>query len=327
MSSADFNYLPAVRENVGLLIGLAGGTGSGKTYSALELATGLARGKRFALLDTEARRALHYADRFTFDHCDLRPPFRPARYAAAIAAADKAGYPVIVVDSASHEHAGEGGLLDWHEEILDKWCGDDWKKREASNMRAWIEPKMEHKSFVQSLLQIRAHLILCFRAEPKVEMAKEKYTDAKGNEREKTVIRPKESPVGAEGWMPVCEKNLPYEMTISFLLRAENPGVPIPIKIEAQHRPYFPAGQLIGRATGEALAGWAAGDDRRSYADLAVVVAKIKAANTLPELQEAAAGAAALSDADKGAARIAFKERQAALTAQPTAEREPGSEG
>ncbi len=68
-------------------------------------------------------------------------------------------------------------------------------------MAAWIKPKLAHKHFVQRLLQIRAHLILCFRAEPKVEMTKE------GG---KMVVRPKETLTGKEGFIPVCEKNLPF---------------------------------------------------------------------------------------------------------------------
>jgi hypothetical protein len=156
----SFTFRPAIRENVGLLIGLIGASGSGKTYTAMELASGIAGDKRFAVIDTEAGRAKHYADLFKFDHGDLKPPFRPDAYAQAIKAADEAGYPVIVVDSMSHEHAGEGGLLDWHEDELDRMAGDNWSKREACNMAAWIKPKTAHKHMVQRLLQVRAHLIL-----------------------------------------------------------------------------------------------------------------------------------------------------------------------
>ena len=35
----SFQFKPAIREQVGLLVGLAGGTGSGKTYSAMRLAS------------------------------------------------------------------------------------------------------------------------------------------------------------------------------------------------------------------------------------------------------------------------------------------------
>lgn len=258
--SAAYSFRPATRENVGLLIGLAGGTGSGKTFTAFRLAAGIAGTKRFAVIDTEARRALHYADRFEFDHCELKPPFRPKAYEDAIVAADDAGYPVIVVDSTSHVWAGTGGVLDWQDEILDekvtralKRKGEDraeWQLRESFKMSAWIEPKMAHKHMVQRLLQVRAHLILCFRAEEKVEMVKKDG---------KMQILPKQSLVGLNGWIPICEKNLPFELTASFLLTADAPGIPKPIKLQEQHRALFPLDKPITEESGRQLAEWAAG--------------------------------------------------------------------
>lgn len=247
-----FTFRPAVRESVGLILGVAGASGSGKTFSALRLAQGMAGGKAFAVIDTEARRALHYADRFRFDHGEMASPFRPMAYTEAIAAADAAGYPVIVVDSCSHEHAGDGGLLDWHEEELDRMAGSDWKKRENCKMAAWIKPKMAHKQFVQQLLQVRAHLILCFRAEQKVEMSRNPQTG-------KMEIQPKRLASGFSDWIPICEKNLLYELTASFLLAPDKPGVPIPIKLQEQHRAMVPEGQPLGETTGERLAAWARG--------------------------------------------------------------------
>lgn len=246
-----FTFKPAKREQVGLLIGLSGSSGSGKTFSAMRLASGMSGGKPFAVIDSEAGRAKHYADQFHFDHGDLAPPFRPDAYAEAIKAADAAGYPAIVVDSMSHEWAGEGGILDWAEEELDRMAGDDWKKRETCKMASWIKPKVKHKTMVQKLLQIRAHLILCFRAEEKTEMVKD--------DRGKWVMQPKQSLTGLSGWMPVCEKNLPYELTASFLLTADAPGIPKPIKLQAQHRDLFPTGAPIDEKAGERIAAWARG--------------------------------------------------------------------
>lgn len=244
-----FEYRPAVRDRVSLLIGIAGPSGSGKTYSALRLAIGLAGPTgRVALIDTEAGRALHYAGMFKFDHGDLRPPFRPETYAEAIAAADKAGYDVIVVDSMSHEWMSEGGVLDWQEDELQRMAGDDWKKREACKMAAWIKPKMSHKKMISRLLQCRAHLVFCLRAEEKIEM--KRVQDEHG--RNKTVIEPK-------GWQPICEKNFMYEMTTSFLVLPDRPGVPIPIKLQEQHRFAFPDGQPITQQAGAALGEWAHG--------------------------------------------------------------------
>lgn len=244
------SFKPAVRANVNLLIGVAGASGSGKTMSAMRMAAGIAGDKRFAVVDTENGRASHYADMFKFDVAELRPPFTPEAYTEAILAADAAGYPVIVVDSMSHVWAGDGGVLDWQEAELDRMAGDDWKKREAVKMAAWIRPKLAHKHMVAKLLQVKAHLILCFRAEPKIEMVKD------GG---KWVIVPKKSLTGLEGWIPVSEKNLPFELTASFLLTADAPGIPKPIKLQAQHHPLFPLDQPINEESGRRIAQWAQG--------------------------------------------------------------------
>lgn len=241
-----FQFKRAIRENVGLIIGLAGGTGSGKTYTAMRLASGISGDKPFAVIDTEAGRAKHYADAFRFDHGDLMPPFRPSAYQEAIVAADKAGYPVIVVDSMSHEHAGDGGILDMQEAEYQRLGA-----REAVKMLSWAKPKGEHKKMVQKLLQIRAHLILCFRAEEKIEMVK----GADG----KVVVQKKVSATGLDGWVPICEKTLPFEATCSFLLLASTPGIPLPIKLQAQHRDLFPLDKPITEESGKRLAAWATG--------------------------------------------------------------------
>lgn len=118
-------------------------------------------------------------------------------------------------------------------------------------MASWIKPKMAHKQMVQRLLQVRAHLILCFRAEPKIEMVR--------GENGKLEIREKQSLTGLHGWIPVCEKSLPYELTASLLLMPDRPGVPQPIKLQEQHKALFPLDQPITEASGTQLAAWAKG--------------------------------------------------------------------
>lgn len=241
----SFMFKPAIREEVGLLIGLIAPSGGGKTMSAMRLASGIVgEGNKFAVIDTEARRALHYADMFKFDHGELKPPFTPDAYASAIKAADDAGYKAIVVDSASHEWAGEGGVLDWQEAELQRMAGDDYRKREQCKMAAWIKPKQSHKHMVQRLLQVRATLILCFRAEDRVKMEK----DQTG----KTVIVP-------VGFQPVCSKELPYELTVSFLMTPDKPGYPQPIKLQEQHKAIFPLDKHINEQSGKLVAEWAKG--------------------------------------------------------------------
>lgn len=256
----SISFRPAVRENVGLWINLIGGTGSGKTFSGFRLAAGISGDKPFAVIDTENRRALHYADKFRFDHAELRAPFTPSAYADAITAADAAGYPVIMLDSGSHVWAGDGGVLDMQEAELDamvKRAKDrhdsrpEWQIRESGKMSAWIKPKGEHRRMVTKMLQTRAHIVLCLRAEEKVEMVK----DDKG----KTQIVKKQSLTGKDGWIPICDKNLPFEATASFLLLAGEPGIPHPIKLQEQHRALFPLDKPITEESGRLIAQWAAG--------------------------------------------------------------------
>jgi len=236
----NYTFRKAVRTNTSTLIALAGSSGSGKTYSALRLASGLVghHGK-VVLIDTEAGRALHYADRFDFDHLDFHPPFSPENYADAIVAAEKAGYGAIIIDSMSHEWAGDGGCQDMHDAAHEKMGGMD-----ATSILAWRGPKIAHKRMISRLLQSRSHLIFCLRAEEKLKFVK--------NAQGKTVPEP-------AGWLPICEKNFMYEMTVSFLLMDTRPGVGKPIKLQEQHKAFFNLDSYLDEKAGENLAKWAVG--------------------------------------------------------------------
>ena len=248
------SFRRAVREDMPLLIGITGGTASGKTYSALRVAKGLAGDKKVALIDTENRRAKFYADDFEFYHEGLKAPYTGEAYTEKIREADKAGYAVIIVDSMSHVWNGEGGVLDQQEAELDRRAGDDWAKRDRCLQASWIKPKMRHKQMMTRLGQVRAHLILCFRAEQKIEMVR----NAKG----KMEAALKRDPIGLhgmDGWMLVCEKEVPSELTILMLLKRDRPGIATFPKVMGQHADFFPADQLIDERCGEKLAAWSAG--------------------------------------------------------------------
>ena len=106
--SQNMEYKRAVRENTNVLVALAGASGSGKTYSAMQLATGICGDAPFAMVDTEARRGLHYADQFDFEHVELGPAFTPGRYLDSIQQLATRGFKAIIIDSGSHEWEGEG---------------------------------------------------------------------------------------------------------------------------------------------------------------------------------------------------------------------------
>ena len=235
-----YQFRKAVRSNTSLLLAFAGPSGSGKTYSALRVARGLVGTKgKIAVIDTEAGRALHYADRFEFDHLDMKPPFSPMAYQEAIDAAEQAGYGATIIDSMSHEWAGEGGCQDMHDEAHDRMGGE-----ERTNIVAWRDPKQAHKRMVSRLLQSRSHILFCLRAEEKVKFVK--------NDKGKIVIEP-------IGWQPICEKNFMYEQTVSFMLTDEHPGYGIPIKLQEQHKAFFRPKETLDEKAGELLAEWAHG--------------------------------------------------------------------
>ena len=48
----NFEFTDAKRDDTSLLIGISGASGSGKTMSALRLATGLAQGEPIYFIDT-----------------------------------------------------------------------------------------------------------------------------------------------------------------------------------------------------------------------------------------------------------------------------------
>lgn len=258
--SNGFNFKPASREQVPILIGLVGPSGSGKTMSALELATGIQSvvGGKIAAVDSEARRALHYADDYQFEHLDFQPPFASERYLGAIQAAVGIGASVVIVDSASHEHEGEGGYLDFHERELDRMAGEDWRKREAANWRAWAKPAAARRRFINGLLQQHIHVIFCFRAKERLIQAKNDKTGK--NELIQT------------GWQAIAGEEFVFEMTHRFLLPPGSCGVPdfseeawkwgVP-KLPKEHREMFMRPLQLNRDIGAQFAQWAQGGDPR----------------------------------------------------------------
>lgn len=254
----SFVFRPASREQTPLLIGLAGPSGSGKTVSALKLARGIGgKDDGIFFIDTEAGRAKHYACgpgeqpgpfRFKFQHCDLEAPFSPERYLEAIDAAVSAGAGVVIVDSMSHAHEGPGGLLEAHEQELQKMAGNDFAKRERVKFTAWIRPKSAHGKLVNAILQKRCHFIFAFRAKDKLALIK-------GRDG-------KTEPVSV-GWTPICTDRFEYEMTSLLMLPPGARGVPDlaleSTKINAHHVDFFPAGKPIGEDAGRLLAEWARG--------------------------------------------------------------------
>lgn len=229
----SFQVRKAERQGARLLIQLSGVSGSGKTFSALQLAYGLAGGNadKIVLIDTENRRGSLYANALPqpFNIIDFYAPFSPARYVEAIEAACKAGAEVIVIDSVSHEWESEGGC-EW---IANQTRFPDWKRAKA-----------EHKRFVTFMLQSQAHIIACTRAREKVD-----FSDPK-NPR----------PLGIQ---PIQEKNFSFEATVSLMMHDQGKRQDV-LKCPAELQ------QIMGRGHGYVSA--ADGKSLRAWVDGAVQV-------------------------------------------------------
>jgi hypothetical protein len=255
-NEAQFEIKPASRSSLKPLIGLYGRSGGGKTLSALLVMRGLLGPKgRIVCIDSENRRASIFSDvvpggYFTLD---LDPPFSPERYWSAIQAAEPQA-DGIVIDSASHEWSGDGGVLDMQEAELARMAGDNWSKREACRMASFIKPKMAHKRLVEHMLRIRQPLIMCLRGEQKTHMGK----DEKGKTQVTT----------DDFCTPIADPRLIFE----FLIHAETYQKPNAdghmiggyLRItKITHHDVIGLlpnpGQQIGVAHGEALARWCAG--------------------------------------------------------------------
>lgn len=255
-----FEDKPAVREMTPLLIALTSPSGCGKTKSALRLASGMQRvlGGEIFHIDTEAGRALHYADEFKFRHVPFGPPYGSLDYLAAIRHCASRGASVTIIDSTSHEHEGEGGHLDEHAEQERKLRGAS----EAAKWSAWNIPKEHRKKLMQGILQLQSAFIFCFRAKQKRKPAR-KRAGEKLAEGQDAMIE--------LGWMPIGGDEFIYEMTLSLLFQHGSNGVPVTdiasltdsqklmFKIPGQFEKLFKQPRQLDESIGEALAKWATG--------------------------------------------------------------------
>jgi hypothetical protein len=180
----------AERRKSKLRLALVGPTGSGKTFSALQLAFGL--GSKVGLIDTEHGSGDLYADLGDYDVITLEPPFSVQKYRDAIRAFEDAGYDTIIVDSLSHAWSGEGGLLDKQGQLENSG-------KYRNSFATWREITPEHNRLVEQMLGSPAHVIATMRT--KTEYVVEK------DDRGKNSVR-------KLGLSPVQRDGVEYEFTL-----------------------------------------------------------------------------------------------------------------
>jgi hypothetical protein len=187
-------FKKATKSQSRLRAALFGPSGSGKTFTALRIATGI--GGRIAVIDTERYSAAKYADRFTFDSCDLADR-SIAGYVAAIKAAADAGYQVLVIDSLSH---GWQELMEQVDRIAKaKYRGNSWS--------AWSEATPQQRSLVDAILRYPGHVLATMRSKTEWQTT----SDAGGKARPVRV-----------GLAPEQGKGIEYEFDLLIELSTEH---------------------------------------------------------------------------------------------------------
>lgn len=199
-------FTPATREAVQPLIALYGESNSGKTYSALLLARGLAGPEgKIALIDTETGRGALYADQISGGYLrgDMQPPFSPDAYGAALDAAEKMGAAVAVVDSFSHEWEGDGGVCDMAAEIE--------HRSGKTGLHCWKEPKSAHQRLILRLMRSKIPVVCCLRAKFKTKNQKDPRTG-------------KNVPVKDDFMTPIQSDGFVFEATVVLEMQSGKPG-------------------------------------------------------------------------------------------------------
>lgn len=146
-------FRKATKKRSLLRCAIFGPAGSGKTYSALAIATGMrAEGEKIALIDSEFGSSEKYGDRFDFDVSTLRRHTIDG-YIAEIQAAATAGYRYLIIDSLTH--AWKGLLAEVEKLARSKYRGNTWS--------AWSEGTPKQKGLINALLSYPGHLIATMR--------------------------------------------------------------------------------------------------------------------------------------------------------------------
>jgi len=232
-------FVKATKKESKLRLALIGSSGSGKTYSALSIATGL--GGKIAVVDTERGSASKYADKFNFDVLEL-DSFSPEKYVEAISAAAQAGYQILIIDSLSHAWSGKDGAL----EMVDRAA----KKSQSGNTyTAWRDVTPKHNEMVDAIVQAPLHVIATMRAKTEYVM--------ETNDRGKQVPR-------KIGLAPIQRDGLEYEFDVVAMMTADNEMIVEKTRCEAM------AGQVYAKPNGqvsEVLNRWLSGEKPKPMSD------------------------------------------------------------
>jgi len=178
----------AERKQVKLRMSIASPTGFGKTYGALLVAYGMTNDwSKIAVIDTENESASLYSDLGEYNTLELKPPFTPDRYIQAIKTCEQAGMEVIIIDSVTHVWKGQGGLLEYQNQLGGRY--QDWAKATPLYQK-WLD----------AILQSTCHVITTIRKKQAYNMVQDGH----------------KTKVEKAGMEDEVRDGYDYEMTVAF---------------------------------------------------------------------------------------------------------------
>ena len=242
----NYSFRPASRSEAKPLIGLYSESGAGKTYSSLLLARGFVGSSgKIGMIETESGRGEAYADVKEYPEIGgyqvlaMRDDFSPKNYGKAIDAAEKAGLDALIIDSASHEWEGIGGVLS---------MAADNEAAGKKGPLVWQKPKIDHqREFMLRFMQTSIPLvILNMRAKYPME---EKLNPAKGKKEwtRSDTLDPKQS------------EDILYEMFVHGWIEKDTHNFRRTKCTARSLESVFVDGKPLSLETGKKLADWARG--------------------------------------------------------------------
>jgi hypothetical protein len=156
-------FKKAEKKQAKLRLCLTGPSGSGKSFSALQIARGLSPKGKIAMLDSENGSGELYSNLTDYDIAQITPPFHPQKYIEMINAAAKAGYDVLIIDSLSHCYNGAGGLLDLHQAAT-------MARRDRNSFAAWSEITPIQARLINTILSAPLHILCTLRTKTSWEI-------------------------------------------------------------------------------------------------------------------------------------------------------------
>ena len=150
-------FVKATKKQCKLRACLIGVAGSGKSYSALRMATGL--GGKIAVIDTERKSISKYADKFDFDVDEMDYP-SIENMVKSIKNAESLGYNTLIIDSLSHS---------WHK-LLEEVEKLTTTRFDGNSFRAWGVATPIQRQFIDLILKTNMHIIFTLRAKTEYVM-------------------------------------------------------------------------------------------------------------------------------------------------------------